>query len=163
MSSQNQRLAAGDILLTAFAGSTEPHYTLSIMTSPETCMKYHATNVSTGHFIFEAKPQYLLASLTLCVVLKIGTTRGISTEQITPLLESIPMNLTQYDLRTEAYFDCRVWLKQAVRVLASRGIITCIDADAVVNGELRTYALDNYNAIIQGYGRSKSYVSTYSA
>ncbi|KAG6842848.1 hypothetical protein H0H87_009896, partial [Tephrocybe sp. NHM501043] len=126
------------------------------MTNPETCMKHHATNanVATEDFMFEAIPESLL-SPTLSVVVKIGIIGDKSTEQITSLLESIPMALTQDELVKDMRFDSRVWVKRAVEALASSGIITCDDADTLVNGELLVLALSNYHKIRQGSGTYK--------
>lgn len=73
------------------------------------------------------------------------------------------MTLPDCDQATDGYFRCRVWLKQAIRALNDVGIISCSDADAVVNGELRKLAEANYDSIILGDGVPKVYISQYSA
>jgi hypothetical protein len=47
------------------------------------------------------------------------------------------LRIPDCDQATDGYFRCRVWLKQAIRALNNAGIISCPDADVVVNGELR--------------------------
>lgn len=49
------------------------------------------------------------------------------------------------------FHGCRVFLKQCIRSLNDAGIINCPDADAVVNGELKTYAKENSNAVLLGH------------
>ena len=72
------------------------------------------------------------------------------------------MTLPDCDQATDGYFRCRVWLKQAVRTLNDAGIISCSDADAVVNGELRKLAEAHCDSIILGTGGPKVYTSQYS-
>jgi hypothetical protein len=83
-------------------------------------------------------------------------------EQIKRILEPIPMTLPDCDKTSDEYFRCRVWLKQAIRVLDREGIISCPDADAVVNKELRIFAEANYAAISGGTGGFRFYVSQHS-
>jgi hypothetical protein len=69
------------------------------------------------------------------------------------------MSLPEIDQTIDGYFRCRVWLKQAVRALNDTGIVSCPDADAVVNGELRKLGEENYDSIVSGTGAAKVYVS----
>ncbi|EDR00732.1 uncharacterized protein LACBIDRAFT_334000 [Laccaria bicolor S238N-H82] len=155
--------AAGDIYATAFVAANGFHYTLSIMQDTQTCTRYHASELAKGHFVFEARDETLVPSLTLCAAVKIGNVQKNSVEQITALLKPIPMTLPDCDLTTDGYFRCRVWLKKAIRVLDKDGVISCSNAEAVVNGELRKYAEENSEAITGGTGGPKVYVSQHSS
>ncbi|KAF8157179.1 hypothetical protein B0H34DRAFT_712598 [Crassisporium funariophilum] len=155
--------AAGDIYATAFVNGDGFHYTLSIMQNTKICTRYHATEPAKGHFIFETREETLADSLIFCVAVKIGNIQQDTMEQITTLLKPIPMTLPDCDLTTDERFRCRVWLKKAIRVLDIEGVLSCSDADAVVNGELRKYAEENSEAIMRGTGGPKVYVSQHSS
>lgn len=92
----------------------------------------------------------------------IGHLQNFTIDQITELLKDIPMALSDHDRKTEANFDCRTWVKEAIRALNTAGVINCSDVNAVVNGELGKYALENEDAIKGGFGDPQVYVSEYS-
>jgi hypothetical protein len=95
------------------------------------------------------------------IILYLGETDR-SHEELQKLSEAIPMTLPDYDQATDGYFRWRVWIKQAIRALNNAGIISCPDADVVVNGELRKLAEGNYDAITLGTGSAQVFVSQYS-
>ncbi len=41
------------------------------------------------------------------------------------------MTIPPSDVDRESAFTCRVWVKQAVRVLAENAIVKCLDVDAL--------------------------------
>lgn len=90
-------------------------------------------------------------SESLCVAVKIGKTDR-SDEELIKLFETIPMTIPTCDQETDGYFRCRVWLKQAIRALNDAGIISCPDADVVVNGD----------SITLGTGSAQVYISQHS-
>ena len=73
-------------------------------------------------------------------------------EDVVEMLRNIPLTLPDCDKEGDQRFRCRVFLKQCIRSLNHAGIINCPDADAVVNGELKTYAKENSQAILLGQG-----------
>ena len=68
------------------------------------------------------------------------------------MLKYIPLTLPDCDKESGQRFRYRDFLKQCIRSLNDSGIINCPDADAVVNGELKTYAKENSQAILLGQG-----------
>lgn len=85
------------------------------------------------------------------MAVKIGKTDR-SDEELIKLFETIPMTIPTCDQETDGYFRCRVWLKQAIRALNDAGIISCPDADVVVNGD----------SITLGTGSAQVYISQHS-
>lgn len=67
------------------------------------------------------------------------------------MLRNIPLTLPDCDKEGDQRFRCHVFLKQCIRSLNDAGIINCPNADAVVNGELKTYAKENSNAVLLGH------------
>ncbi|KAK7454081.1 hypothetical protein VKT23_011592 [Stygiomarasmius scandens] len=161
--SQTTEFKTGKIYATIFVAASGFHYTLSLMMNKTTAKKLHARELSPGNFVFEAANQTIAQSNSLCVALEIGSMSSYSVEQIIQLLQSIPMVLPECDVQTDGRFRCRVWLKQALRVLNLNGIIKCSDADKVVNGELKVLAKENSDNVERGVGSFKVYVSRYSA
>ncbi|KAF8157191.1 hypothetical protein B0H34DRAFT_712641 [Crassisporium funariophilum] len=155
--------AAGDIYATTFLNAVGFHYTLSVMKDTKICRRYHATELAKDHFIFETREETLEDSLIFCVAVKIGNIQQRTMEEITTLLEPIPITLPDCDTATEHRFNCRVWVKKAIRVLDEEGVLSCSDAYAVVDGELRKYAEENGEAIARGTGGPKVYVSQHSS
>ena len=58
------------------------------------------------------------------------------------LLKGIPMTIPQEDVGIEPKFTCRVWWKQAIRLLSDRGYIKCDNVQALEN-ECIEYAKTN--------------------
>ena len=58
------------------------------------------------------------------------------------LLKGIPMTIPQEDVGIEPKFTCRVWWKQAIRLLSDRGYIKCDNVQALEN-ECKAYAETN--------------------
>ena len=58
------------------------------------------------------------------------------------LLKEIPMTIPQEDIGIEPKFTCRVWWKQAIRLLSDRGYIKCDNVQALEN-ECKAYAVTN--------------------
>jgi len=84
-------------------------------------------------------------------------------EDVVELFKDIPLTLPDCDKDVDHRFRCRVFLKQCIRSMHGAGIINCQDADAVVNGELKSQAKENGQAILLGksaYVLNKSKVSS---
>lgn len=85
-------------------------------------------------------------SVSHCEWKKLHTTKHTTAtntiERISALLDAIPMTLPTEDIGRDTVFRCRVWLKQAVRVLAANDIVNCPDGFAL-EGEL--FELGNEN------------------
>lgn len=73
-------------------------------------------------------------------------------EDIVEMLRGIPFTLPECDREDDLRFRCRVFLKQCIRSLNDAGVINCPDANAVVNGELKTRAKENGEALLYGHG-----------
>ena len=73
-------------------------------------------------------------------------------EDMVEMLKNIPLTLPDCDKEGGQHFRCRVFLKQCIRSLNDTGIINFPNADAVVNGELKTHAKENSQAILLGQG-----------
>ncbi|KAM5544230.1 hypothetical protein V8D89_001890 [Ganoderma adspersum] len=94
----------------------------------------HANNPveAGGRWSFQRKTHDVYASRTACIIVKIGTLTATNTiERITNLLEGIPMAIPLADRTIEPRFTCRVWFKEAIRVLARNGVLTCPDVSAL--------------------------------
>jgi len=83
----------------------------------------HATN-PTGAFKFEAKPWKAAASMSLISLLQIGHLGEHSIEQLVKELSEVPMHNTHTQ---DGFFNCRVWLRQALIDLVKNGVIQCND------------------------------------
>jgi hypothetical protein len=84
-------------------------------------------------------------------------------EDVIELLERIPLTLPECDIASDQRFRCRVFLKQCIRALNEAGVLDCPDADAVVNGELKHYAMENSQAILHGHNTYSIRQSTISS
>ncbi|KAK0460309.1 hypothetical protein IW261DRAFT_1636312 [Armillaria novae-zelandiae] len=153
----------GEIYVTAFFSTALDsfHYALSIMMDPFQCKMLHARELWPDHFVFEDKENSLTSSATLCIALKIGDMRYDTLEQVTALLQAIPMALPNG--ATDQRFDCRVWLKEAIKVLNNQGVLRCADADMLIDWELTGYATYNKENIMGGFGPFRRHVSMLSA
>ena len=58
------------------------------------------------------------------------------------LLRAIPMTVPAVDMYTEPSFTCRVWFKEAVRILHDRGFVNCPDINRLEQ-ECKGFAMTN--------------------
>jgi hypothetical protein len=85
---------------------------------------------------------------------KLGKLTDTNTiNHISELLESIPMSTPAIDAEIEARFTCRVWFKEAIRVLHAKGVICCPDVYALEK-ELMSFAKDQDQKTAEGKGFS---------
>ncbi|KAF8153005.1 hypothetical protein B0H34DRAFT_773851 [Crassisporium funariophilum] len=146
------------IFATAFVSTYQQnsfHYTLSLMLDDDTAMKIHVRELVTDHFTFEAEQHSLRTSRTLCTALHIGNLGDTQVADVVEMLKKIPLTLPDCDKEIDHRFHCRNFLKQCIRSLNDAGIIRCPDASALVDGELKTYAEENGDAILLGGGTYK--------
>ena len=73
-------------------------------------------------------------------------------EDVVEMLKNIPLTLPDCNKEGDQHFRCHVFLKQCIRSLNDTGIINFPDADAVINGKLKTYTKENSQAILLGLG-----------
>ncbi|KAF9481737.1 hypothetical protein BDN70DRAFT_875867 [Pholiota conissans] len=148
--------STGEIYATAFTTTVKEssfHYTLSIIQSEHSAKRIHAKEVFPGHFAFEVMEEVLQKDMTLCAALHIGNLGTHTLEEVIRICIDIPLTLPECDKEVDERFRCRVFLKQCIRALDEAGIIKCADADAVVNGELKTCAKENGPGILDGSGK----------
>ena len=58
-------------------------------------------------------------------------------------------------------FSCRIWMREAVRVLNKQGVIVCEDVDALEK-ECEAYAEKNRGTVETGKGKAVFFVSNVS-
>ncbi|GBE80526.1 hypothetical protein SCP_0302410 [Sparassis crispa] len=120
--------------------------------------KFHATEDSRG-WRFEYSLHTIVRSVSACAVVKIGTlSSNRLVGDIHTLLKDIPMQTPVADLPQS--FSCRIWFKEAVRVLSNNGIIRC-PAVSRLEAELKGIAREQEVLIGLGYDY-KIFVSDYS-
>ncbi|KAJ7898815.1 hypothetical protein B0H14DRAFT_2331938 [Mycena olivaceomarginata] len=101
--------------------------------------KYHAKNAG-GKWLFEdpVPLNSIIKSRTISAAIKIG-------KNITELgdhLEPVSMSIPVIDQAREPEFNCRVWFREAVRVLDQAEILQCREVDAL-EAECKSYAMGN--------------------
>ena len=77
------------------------------------------------------------------------TTADNSIKCIDALFKTIPMTIPLSDVGRESAFTCRVWVKQAVIVLAENGIVKCLDVDALER-EIIEFGNENEPNVLKG-------------
>ncbi|KII92218.1 hypothetical protein PLICRDRAFT_172333 [Plicaturopsis crispa FD-325 SS-3] len=89
---------------------------------------------------------------TLCVLVQFGRfTQANTVDSIDRLFKSIPQIIPAVDQAEEPVFSCRVWFKEAVRVLNANGIVRCPDVYALEN-ELTQYDEEQDAKTVTGGG-----------
>ncbi|KAF9560138.1 hypothetical protein CPC08DRAFT_762926 [Agrocybe pediades] len=122
----------------------------------------HATN-DTGAFTFEKKCENIGTSRNnLSALIQIGSLRGThSVDDVVEILEKVPMKSPAGSEDEHVRFTCRIWIREAVRVLNSAGIIACGDVNALEE-ECKAHADANREAVELGKGKVVFVVSKYS-
>ncbi|KAF4610720.1 hypothetical protein D9613_007125 [Agrocybe pediades] len=121
----------------------------------------HATN-QTGAFQFEKKVESAGTSRNnLSALIQIGSLGKYSVDDVVPILEKIPMESPAGSEDENIKFSCRIWIREAARVLNKAGIITCSDVNALEK-ECEGYADANREATELGKGKPLFVVSKFS-
>ncbi|TFY72336.1 hypothetical protein EVG20_g669 [Dentipellis fragilis] len=142
-------------------GDGKFHWALVVPLESDTgqdAVKMHATNLGTGVWRYVREPD---KSPNLCVVVKLGETSPLQNmvDYIDDLLKNIPMLVPEEDMIMEDTFTCRVWFKEAVRVLAANGIVKCLDVHSL---EKEMFEYGEENDIQTGLGYPyKAHASQY--
>ncbi|KAI0784703.1 hypothetical protein C8Q75DRAFT_723927 [Abortiporus biennis] len=133
------------------------HWAIVIPKLDGECMKYHAVS--------DDKPwRYVCASdnlqkdIRVCVVVKLGVFANRTYKEIDEFLKQIPMKAPPDDLPQR--FTCRIWFKEAIRVLNKRGVIRCTSVNSLET-ELRMYGEEHWRLTELG-SPPKLYDSDYS-
>lgn len=135
-------------VLAVLFGRAEPgtfHWSICIPISPRHAIKLHAKSVGNDHWFFESDtlPQEdLESSPIIAVAVRLGQLLPEDLENVVQLLKAIPMVIPEVDQAVEGRFTCRVWFKEAVRVLNQAGYVRCDDVGALEK-ECKEYALAN--------------------
>ncbi|KAM5541505.1 hypothetical protein V8D89_004695 [Ganoderma adspersum] len=118
------------------------HWAIIVADNYSSGQKLHATNLETT----ERKP--------LVVLGQIGKTKsGEGSASIASLLRHVPLVTPEYD---EPHpFSCRIWFREAVRVLIAQGAVACQSVDAMEK-ELTELADADGDSIVVG-GQWKVY------
>ncbi|PIL25237.1 hypothetical protein GSI_13126 [Ganoderma sinense ZZ0214-1] len=121
-------LSATDICCVLFSrGDGSFHWAIVVPSSTSNMADvFHARNPE-GFWEFEQTKVDVSNSKHVCVVVKIGTVTSTDTVgRILQLVQNIPMGIPAFEVgRVELTFTCRVWFKQAIRVLHANGILSC--------------------------------------
>jgi hypothetical protein len=108
-----------------------------------------------GAFKFQSKPWKAAASISLIALLQIGQLGSHSVEALVKGLSEVPLHNTQVE---KGFFNCRVWLGQALADLVKHGFIHCDSIPA-----LEKEAIDEANkvkvAVEQGTSKAAVIVS----
>ncbi|KAI0672552.1 hypothetical protein C8Q78DRAFT_990949 [Trametes maxima] len=128
------------------------HWAIGASADTAHVVKMHATNLQ-GGWVYEKKTENIVESQTACVAVKIGQLSSDWTDvvdRVSNILEQIPMAIPSVDQSIERVFTCRVWLKEAVRVLAANGFIYCADV-AALEREVKAYGQAQDEKTISGH------------
>ncbi|KAJ7862484.1 hypothetical protein B0H14DRAFT_2740207 [Mycena olivaceomarginata] len=119
MSEEEKTLNVGDILAVLFSSFAIGtfHWAVCVPINSKEAAKYHANNAG-SKWLFEDP--------------------DILRDHLEPVSMSIPV----IDQAREPEFNCRVWFREAVRVLDQAGILQCQDVDAL-EAECKSYAMGN--------------------
>ncbi|THH30618.1 hypothetical protein EUX98_g3588 [Antrodiella citrinella] len=110
----------------------------------------HATNVQ-GGWEYEKKVENVIGNVSACVAVKIGKLSSTADiNRVSSILEKIPMSIPSVDQAIEGRFTCRVWFKEAVRVLTAKGVISCPDV-AGLEREMKDYGEEQDEKTIHGH------------
>ncbi|KAJ3822542.1 hypothetical protein EV361DRAFT_951417 [Lentinula raphanica] len=125
-------LTPGEILACMFSNSNGTfHWGIFLVVDERNAYKLQARQYGSYWRFEEPKPHDLLASSTLCAMVKIGTFPLTNFEtifnHIVPLMREIPMTVPLHEQAVigENIFHCRVWFREAVRKLHDNGYIHC--------------------------------------
>jgi hypothetical protein len=110
---------------------------------------------SAGAFQFEAKPS---SSEAVSAIISISRPSGRNLYALTESLREIPLETPQED--QGQVFNCRVWVRQAIRVLEGQGVLKCDNLEALEAEALR-YADANREAVEQGAAGAGIYASVH--
>ena len=90
-------------------------------------------------WVYECVPFTLVTSRSLAAAVIIGfIPSGSSFEDLEPHLAEIPLSVPPADAYHEPIFTCRVWIRQALRVLHAKRILWCYNID-LMEDEMREY------------------------
>ncbi|KAJ6502183.1 hypothetical protein C8R45DRAFT_611629 [Mycena sanguinolenta] len=159
-------LHVGDILAVLFSRTDEGtfHWTICVPISHTVAAKFHVRNTPNDWWFDEPVPDHsILHSNTISAAVKIGTIdhNAVTRDDLTRLLRTVSMTVPAIDQATEPTFTCRVWFREAIRVLHRNNIINCPDVDELEK-ECRGYASTNHAAFPQWRGYT-FYTSNHSA
>lgn len=160
-------LTVGDIYCALSSrGDGSFHWALAIPMDTKTAVKIHATNPA-GTWKYEATDRDISHSETICVLVKIGVsaaqyhtfpishvflgriTSTNTVDRICKLLEPIPMEVPTVFKDSEPKFTCRVWVKEACRVMDAMHIIKCSNV-VVLEKEILGYGNDHDAQTVMG-------------
>ncbi|KAJ7734717.1 hypothetical protein B0H14DRAFT_2543292 [Mycena olivaceomarginata] len=147
MSEEEKTLNVGDILAVLFSSFAIDtfHWAICVPINNKEAAKYHANNTG-GKWLFEdpVPLHSIIKSRTISAAVKIGSLEpNVSGKDILrDHLEPVSMSIAVIDQAREPEFNCRVWFREAVRVLDQAGILQCRDVDAL-EAECKSYAMEN--------------------
>ncbi|KAJ7209996.1 hypothetical protein GGX14DRAFT_363864 [Mycena pura] len=158
-------LDVGDILAVLFSRSELDtfHWTICVPMSSKVAAKYHAKNSGDFWWFEDPVPLHsILTSSTVAAAIKIGTMDPTyaSKDVLRQYLSPISMSTPAVDQEKEPRFTCRVWFREAIRILHQAGILTCTDVDALEE-ECVEHAKAN-QAALPTWGGYMHFVSQYS-
>ncbi|KXN81841.1 hypothetical protein AN958_03610, partial [Leucoagaricus sp. SymC.cos] len=111
------------------------HWQLYVVEDPESGWRVHATTKNSDNFCFAKDNwRYLEDGISIAFV-KIGQIGGESSvNKLVEYVKDIPMDIVPGNQKdSESKFSCRVWVKEAIRILDSIGVfVRCPDIGALV-------------------------------
>ncbi|KAJ7900725.1 hypothetical protein B0H14DRAFT_3123798 [Mycena olivaceomarginata] len=155
-------LNVGDILAVLFSRSDIDtfHWTICVPINSTEAAKYHAKNSGDNWWFEDPVPRHsILDSKLVSASIKIGSLElnVVTKDILRDILQPISMVVPAVDHAREPKFTCRVWFREAVRVLHEARVLNCPDVDAL-EAECVSYAVVN-QAALPGWKGYLYYVS----
>ncbi|RPD61105.1 hypothetical protein L226DRAFT_534753 [Lentinus tigrinus ALCF2SS1-7] len=124
------------------------HWALIVTDSSVSGKKLHATNLEDPTTWRYASDDFDVSAewKPLVILAQIGVASE-GTSSVDDILRMIPMATPACD--SPHPFTCRIWFREAVRVLIAQGMVTCRSVDALEK-ELTLLADDNGNSVALG-------------
>lgn len=128
---------------------------VSLCKLPHKNMAHSRITSPAGAFQFEAKPS---SSEAVSAIISIARLDGRNLNTLTESLREIPLETPQEDQGQD--FNCRVWVRQAIRALEGQGVLQCDNLEALEAEAIR-YADANREAVEQGAASAGIYASVH--
>jgi len=151
------------VLLSRGDGTFHWALALAIDNAPYSFRKLHATQLKGPGWEYEDIVHDITAlqqRKPVCVIVQIGhISPKNSSESIACILSSTPLGIVTERETKETTFNCRVWVREALRVLYDESIISCSDVESLEQ-EFFSLAHDNDTKTVVG-GPYKVHVSKF--
>ncbi|KAF2446906.1 hypothetical protein P171DRAFT_482973 [Karstenula rhodostoma CBS 690.94] len=135
------------------------HWGIFVPTNKPLGEVWHAVNRSGGWSLEIKTTNGIPSSMSLCLVLKVGTATSQNWATLRTTLANVPSS-GQPSLNTREAFTCRVWVKDAILALHNAGVIRLTKAIETIEQTALETAEGNRTSIEQGTGAAMVLNST---